>query len=148
MAHMGQEADMDPRTFRDKLHALGPLVLRVGIALVLLQDGLQRSVGIFEQDALPAVQAEEAAPADSLAVASPEGVRVNADWGTLLGVGEVATGGLLFIGLFTRLVALPVLALLGYGLFVGFPYPELPTNTTATPPRRQPDHQTSGPLGS
>jgi uncharacterized membrane protein YphA (DoxX/SURF4 family) len=125
---------------RDRFHALGPLVLRVGIALILLHNGLQRTAVMFKQNTTPAVQTDAAAlteqtdtatPTQPVVAATPEGVRFDADWALLLGVGELAAAGLLLIGLGTRLVVLPVLAVLGYGLFVGFAQASLPTNTAA-----------------
>lgn len=119
---------MTERTLRDRLHALGPLVLRVGIAVVLLQDGLQRT-GVMSLDHGPATVQEDAAdPSQAAAVATADGVQLNADWLSLLGMGELAVAGLFLLGLGTRLVAIPMLAVLGYGLFQGFPQGSLPHN--------------------
>lgn len=120
---------MNERTMRDRFHALGPLVLRVGIAFVLAHNGLERTAGMLQQNETLATQAE--ASAMTQATATPEGIQFSADWGLLLGVGELAAAALLLIGLATRLVALPILAVLGYGLFAGFPDASLPTNTMA-----------------
>lgn len=120
---------MNERTMRDRFHALGPLVLRVGLAIVLAHNGLQRTAGFFEQDQTLATQAQ--APPIARAEATPTGVQLMADWSMLLGMGELAAAALLLIGLCTRLVVLPTLAVLGYGLFVGFPDPSLPANTMA-----------------
>ena len=122
---------MNERTLRDRFHALGPLVLRVGIALVLLSNGLERSTGLFQQESVTSAEAGAAEPAKTAAAMSLDGLRFSADWAVLLGVGEVLTAGLLLIGLATRLVVLPVLAVLGYGLYFGFPQASLPTNTMA-----------------
>jgi uncharacterized membrane protein YphA (DoxX/SURF4 family) len=96
---------------------------------VLAHNGLQRTAGIFQQDHALATQAE--APAITRATATPEGVQFSADWGSLLGVGEMVAAALLLIGLATRLVALPILAILGYAMFADLPDASLPTNTTA-----------------
>lgn len=122
---------MNERTLRDRFHALGPLVLRVGIALIFLCDGLRRTAGMFQQDAASGAQTDTTALTKAVAAMTPDGIHFSADWASLLGVGEVAAAGLLFIGLATRLVVLPVLGVLSYGLFVGFAQASLPTNTTA-----------------
>jgi uncharacterized membrane protein YphA (DoxX/SURF4 family) len=135
-----QEADMNERTMRDRFHALGPLVLRAGIALILLHNGLQRTAVMFKQNTTPAVQTDTAALIEQtdtaaatqpVVAATPEGFRFDADWGLILGVGELAAAGLLLIGLGTRLVVLPVLAVLGFALFGASTQVPLPTNTTA-----------------
>jgi uncharacterized membrane protein YphA (DoxX/SURF4 family) len=122
---------MNERTMRDRLHALGPLVLRVGIALVLLHDGLGRAAGMFDRSAATAMDIDRPAVMQAAALATPEGVRFSADWGSLLGLGELAASGLLFVGLLTRLVTLPILGVLGYGLTAGFPQTSMPANTGA-----------------
>jgi uncharacterized membrane protein YphA (DoxX/SURF4 family) len=86
---------------------------------------------MFQQDAATGIQADTSALTKAVAAMTPDGIRFSADWASLLGVGEVAAAGLLLVGLATRLVVLPVLAVLGYGLFVGFAQASLPTNTTA-----------------
>jgi len=122
---------MNERTMRDRLHALGPLVLRVGIALFLLHDGLGRAAGMFDRSAATVMEIDQPAAMQAAALATPEGVRFTADWGSLLGLGELAASGMLFLGLLTRLVTVPILGVLGYGLAVGFPQASMPANTAA-----------------
>ena len=122
---------MNERTFHDRLHALGPFVLRVGIAVVLAHNGLQRAVGMFRDDGPQTASAAVAEASQALGTVTPDGIRVHADWASLLGIGEIAVAGLLVLGFATRLVAIPTLALLGYGLIVGFPQGRLPHDATA-----------------
>ncbi len=121
---------MNERTVRDRFHALGPLVLRIGIALILVQNGLQRTAVMFGHEGAPAMQADTIVPEQAVAATTPDGLQLRADWGMLLGAAELAAAALLLIGLTTRLVVLPTLAVLGYGLFAGFPEVLLPVNTT------------------
>ena len=65
------------------------------------------------------------------AMATADGVQLNADWLSLLSIGDLAAAGLLLLGLGTRLVTIPTLAVLGYGLFRGFPQGSLPQDTVA-----------------
>ncbi len=123
---------MNERTMRDRFHAMGPLVLRVGIAVVLLQSGIQNTAELFQRADVPGL---ETADSTTLAVASgadvtPERVNFSLDWATILGIGELGTAGLLLIGLVTRLVVLPMLAVLAYGMTVGFPAALPPVNAT------------------
>ena len=129
---------MNERTLRDRFHALGPLVLRVGIALILLCDGLQRPAGMFQQDAATGVQTETGALTKAVATMTPDGIRFNADWVTLLRVGEVVAAGLLLVGLATRLVVLPVLAVLEASTTVKVPFSPMRTcsPTTLVRPKR------------
>ena len=121
---------MTERTMRDRMQSLGALVLRVGIAAVLLQNGLERAGGLFELGDPQAAHVEAAGQAQPAAVATDEGVQLSMNWASLLGVGELLAAGLLFVGLGTRLVVVPVLAMVGYGLFHGFPDGPLPQNVT------------------
>ncbi len=124
---------MNERTVRDRMHALGPLVLRVGIALVLLQSGLQYVDGLLAKSA-PNAEAVGLAEAATLHIAgadiTPERVNFSLDWRSVLGIGELGTACLLFIGLFTRLAVMPMLVLLIYGMTAGFPDVLPPANPT------------------
>ena len=142
---------MNERTLRDRFHALGPLVLRVGIALILLQDGLGRTAAVFRQTPASVVQtgatgspADVSGPANAaaplrdtaaiprnVAVATPEGIRFSADWASVLGIGELGAAAFLLIGLWTRLVALATLAVLGYALFVDLAPVSMPADAPA-----------------
>lgn len=103
----------------------------MGIAVVLLQDGLQRT-GVMSPDHSPATVQEDAAdPSQTAAVATADGVQLNADWPSLLGMAELAVAGLFLLGLGTRLVAISMLAVLGYGLSQGFPPGSPPQNPMA-----------------
>jgi len=115
------------------MHALGPLVLRVGVGLVLLQSGLQNSAGLLARwgsTQTPVAMTE----VDTLPIAGadfmPEGLHFSLDWAGVLGIGELGTAGLLFMGLFTRLTVLPMLALLIYGMTSGFPEVLPPADST------------------
>lgn len=119
---------MNERTWRDRFHALGPLVLRVGIAAVLLGDGMNRIDGFFHQEAVAMGPSEASTLARLVTAATPDGVQFSADWGSMLGAGELGAGGLLVIGFLTRLVVLPILGVIGYGLFAGFAQASMPTN--------------------
>ena len=121
---------MNERTWRDRFHALGPLVLRVGIAAVLMGDGLHRIEGFFQQDSAATGPSEASALTRLVTAATPDGVQFVADWGSMLGAGELGAAGLLMIGLVTRLVVLPILGVIGYGLFAGFAQASMPTNDT------------------
>lgn len=119
---------MNERTWRDRFHALGPLVLRVGIAAVLLGDGMRRIDGFFHQEAVAMGPSEASTLARLVTAATPDGVQFSADWGSMLGAGELGAAGLLVIGFLTRLVVLPILGVIGYGLFAGFAQASMPTN--------------------
>ena len=121
---------MNERTWRDRFHALGPLVLRVGIAAVLMGDGLHRIEGFLQQDSAATGPSEASALTRLVTAATPDGVQFVADWGSMLGAGELGAAGLLMIGLVTRLVVLPILGVIGYGLFAGFAQASMPTNDT------------------
>lgn len=125
-----QGVEMNERTLRDRFHALGPLVLRVGIAAVLMGDGLNRIDGFFQPDPVAVEQSEASTLTRLVTAATPDGVQFGADWGSMLGAGELGAAGLLVIGLVTRLVVLPILGVIGYGLFAGFTQASMPTNDT------------------
>ena len=122
---------MNERTNRDRFHALGPLVLRLGIAVVLAQQGLQHTAALFHAATPSSVQTGAATLIPASAAATMEGLRISADWGTVFGVGELVVAGLLLIGLLTRLVILAPLVVLGYGIFVGFPHASLAASSSA-----------------
>jgi len=122
---------MNERTIHDRLHALGPLVLRVGIAVVLLQNGVQRAAPMFHPTEAAPVETLATDVAQSTVAATSDGVLLNADWGSLFGLGEIAGAALLLLGFATRLVTAPVLVVLGYGLFSGFQPAWLPQNNAA-----------------
>ncbi len=121
---------MNERTWRDRFHALGPLLLRVGIAAVLIGDGLHRIDGFFHQDATTTGPSEASALTRLVTAATPDGVQFSADWASMLGVGELGAAGLLVVGLLTRLAVLPILGVIGYGLFAGFTQASMPANDT------------------
>lgn len=126
---------MNHRTWRDRLHALGPTVLRWGVAAVLILDGLRRTGWAPRSLAEVAPGMNTARPAEMLsqvvAAATQDGVQFTAQWANLLGIAELAASGLLFIGLLTRWVALPVAGLSAYGLVAGFSQPGLPSDAPA-----------------
>ena len=129
---------MNQRTLRDHLHSLGPLVLRIGIAAVLIQSGVDRAAQLLPRHEQTPAAATSAEPADVLPAPAPapvnaasDGVSFSAQWSSLLGIGELAAAAMLVIGLGTRLVALCMLGLAGYGAISGFPADALPQNTTA-----------------
>ncbi|MCP4590500.1 MAG: DoxX family membrane protein [bacterium] len=122
---------MSERTLRDRFHALSPLVLRVGIAVILLQNGLQRTSWLHQPTGNLDPTTEMSIATDTLAKTTPDGFRVNADWGSLLGAAELGVGAILIVGLLTRLVALLTLTVLGYGLVAGFAHASMPEPSTA-----------------
>lgn len=95
---------MNERTLRDRLHALAPFILRMGIAAMLAQNGMHRAAPLVRE-------APTEAPS---AAATTKGFTPSGDWGALLGVGELGAAALLAAGFFTRLCTLPMLAMLGY----------------------------------
>jgi len=122
---------MNERTWRDRFHALGPLVLRIGIAAVLIGDGLNRVDGFFADPSVSAAEPAVTESSEPAAAATAEGVRFSADWGSMLGVGELGAAVLLVSGLLTRLVVLPILGVTGFGLLSGFSQASMPTNATS-----------------
>lgn len=122
---------MNERTLRDRFHALGPLVLRMGIAAVLMTNGLDRTRGVFQEETVAVGSADATTLSRLVTAATPDGFHVSADWASMLGIGEILAAGLLVIGWITRLVVLPVVAVLGYGLIAGFNHQSMPTDTTS-----------------
>ncbi len=113
------------RTLSDRMHAIGPLVLRLGLAAVLAQHGLGLAGDLFDgRDSVQTLIPDAAA-------ATIDGVRISAGWVTLMGIGELLTSGLLVLGLLTRIVVLPMIGMAAYGVVQGFPTAGLPTNQAA-----------------
>jgi uncharacterized membrane protein YphA (DoxX/SURF4 family) len=119
---------MNERTLRDRLHALAPLILRLGVAAVLAQHGLHRATPLVVGPAADAANTtaaeprpigdphESAVPETTGAAAASTGFTLSGNGGALLGVGELAAAALLAAGVFTRLCTLPILAILGYSM--------------------------------
>jgi len=98
---------MNERTSSDRLLRAAPLVLRWGIAAVLIYNGANQAMAMF------------GAETGESFLANAQGVELTANWASVLGVGQLAVGGLLFVGLFTRLTSLAVLVLVSYCVLVG-----------------------------
>ena len=84
-------------TTSDRLLRAGPLVLRWGLAAILLYNGWNQASPMF------------GAETGESFLADVQGIELSANWSSVLGIGQLAVGGLLFLGLFTRLVSLAVL---------------------------------------
>ncbi len=91
----------DQQSIRDRLPHVSPLILRLGLAAVLLMHGLGQLQG-----AGSGVEEEQA-------IVDADGVDVSAGWGALRGVGEISLAGLLGVGFLTRLTSLGLLAAVG-----------------------------------
>lgn len=89
----------------DRFLRMAPLVLRLGISAVLLSGGVGQVSRMFGAETGESVLADNT------------GLAVNARWESVLGIAQVAVGGLLLLGLFTRLVSLAVLGGTGYGIY-------------------------------
>ena len=98
---------MNERTSSDRLLRAAPLVLRWGIAAVLIYNGVNQAMAMF------------GAETGESFLANGQGVELTANWASVLGIGQLAVGGLLFVGLFTRLTSLGVLGLVSYCVLVG-----------------------------
>ena len=96
---------MSGMTTSDRLLRAGPLVLRWGLAAILLYNGWNQASPMF------------GAETGESFLADVQGVELSANWGSVLGIGQLAVGGLLFLGLFTRLVSLAVLGGGGYCVY-------------------------------
>jgi uncharacterized membrane protein YphA (DoxX/SURF4 family) len=119
---------MNERTIRDRLHAMGPFVLRLSLAAILIQDGLVRGASLIDTAAPAVTDVAEASPPTAV---SATGLQFHATWPALLGIGEVAVGALLALGLLTRVVVLPVLCGLAFVMVGGLEHPAAPTNAPA-----------------
>ncbi|NOT00995.1 MAG: hypothetical protein HOP29_10240 [Phycisphaerales bacterium] len=89
----------------DRMLRIAPLVLRLGIAAVLLTGGVRQISRMFGADTGESVLADNA------------GLSISARWESVLGIAQAAVGGLLVLGLFTRLVSAAVIAGAGYGTY-------------------------------
>ena len=96
---------MSGMTTSDRFLRAGPLVLRWGLAAILLYNGWNQASPMF------------GAETGESFLADVQGVELSANWGSVLGIGQLAVGGLLFLGLFTRLVSLAVLGGVGYCVY-------------------------------
>lgn len=98
---------MNEKTSSDTLLRAAPLVLRLGVAAVLIYNGVNQTMTMF------------GAETGESFLANAQGVELAANWASLLGVGQLAVGGLLVVGFFTRLTSLAVLGAVGYCVLVG-----------------------------
>lgn len=89
---------MNDRGLRERMQAVAPLLLRLGAAAVLAVHGLGQVGGMMS----------EAGPEQLVAHAA--GANLTAQWGSLMGMGELGAAGLLVMGLMTRLVTAGILA--------------------------------------
>ena len=103
----------------DRLLRIAPLVLRWGVAAILIYNGLQQVTGMF------------GAERGESFLADIRGVELTANWESIVGAGQLAVGGLLAIGLLTRLTSLAVLGLAGYCVFAATGSAEVETTTAA-----------------
>ena len=85
----------------------GPLVLRLGVGAVLIYAGIQSVRGMSPETG------EFFKPDVS-------GIQLSTHWDTVVGAAEIAVGGLLAIGIFTRLVSLASVSAIGYGAYAAF----------------------------
>lgn len=110
---------MNERTLGDRLHATGPLILRLAIATVLVVSGLQQTVGVPGLPETLQTGTSETPMEEFFASMSPDGIHITANWASLVGFGEVASGGLLALGLLTRPLVLLLMGAIGFGLSRG-----------------------------
>ena len=92
---------MNDRGIRERMQAVAPLLLRLGVAALLAVHGVSQ-----------VSQVTDGASPEQI-VADAGGINVAADWGTLMGVGELGVAGLWVMGLLTRLVTAGILAGIG-----------------------------------
>jgi len=111
----GQEIIMIQSTSSDRLLRLAPLVLRSGVAAILIYNGFGQLSGLF------------GAETGQSLLTDAQGISLTANWETVLGAAEMAVGGLLAIGFFTRLTSLVVLSGVGYCVYasMGAPAPDV-----------------------
>jgi uncharacterized membrane protein YphA (DoxX/SURF4 family) len=93
---------MDDVMKTSPLAKLAPLVLRLGLAAVLVHSGWNQISPAFGGETGETVAADA------------QGVAVAANWSSVIGGGQCLVGGLLLIGFFTRLVSLAVVGGVGY----------------------------------
>ncbi len=109
----------------NRLLRAGPLVLRWGVAGILLYNGWNQASGMFGAETTESF------------LADMPGIELSANWGSVLGCAQLAVGGLLFLGLFTRVVSLGVLAGVGYCIYSAVtgapPIPEAATAASTQP---------------
>ncbi len=91
----------------DRLLRLAPLVLRSGVAAILIYNGFGQLSGLF------------GAETGQSLLADAQGISLTANWETVLGGAQMAVGGLLVLGFFTRLTSLVVLSGVGYCVYAG-----------------------------
>ncbi len=96
---------MNKKDPSDSLLRLAPLVLRLGLAAILIYGGVQQVLPVFSPESDQSMSADTA------------GVALSANWTTVVGAAECGVGGLLVLGLLTRLTSLGVLAAVGYSAY-------------------------------
>ncbi|MEE9293874.1 MAG: DoxX family protein [Phycisphaerae bacterium] len=97
---------MNEKSPSDRHLRLAPLVLRLGLAAVLLHSGIGQVAPIFGEETGQSLSADG------------QGVALTANWNTVMGAAQLGIGTFLLAGFWTRWIALGVLGALGYGGFV------------------------------
>ena len=87
--------------------AIAPLVLRLGVAAILIQSGLTQ--------VMPFANAETG----QTLLADAQGVEMTANWETIIGAVAMGVGALFAIGMLIRATALGTLAAVGYCVYAG-----------------------------
>ncbi len=96
---------MNESTASNRLMRIAPLVLRLGIAAILIRGGWEQVAPSFSGETGETLSTDT------------EGVDVSANWNTLMGVASCGVGGLLAVGFLTRIVSLAVVGGVGYGAY-------------------------------
>ncbi len=99
---------MNEKTTSDWPLRSAPLVLRLGLAAILIYGGAQQVMPVFDTESAQSVSADTA------------GVALAADWSSVIGAAECGIGGLFLLGFLTRLTALGVLGGVGYSAYSAF----------------------------
>ncbi len=99
---------MNELTLSDRLLRVSPLVLRLGLAAVLIQAGIDQVAPLLGGES-----------GETLA-ANVEGVELAANWNSVMGAGACVVGAMLLLGFLTRLASLGVLGAIGYGAYESY----------------------------
>jgi len=111
-------------TVSERMLRVGPMALRWGLAAILIYNGFNQVSGSF------------GAETGESFLADAQGIELSANWGSVLGVAQLAVGALLAVGLFTRITSLAVLATVGFSAYSGItgtaPDPQVLTDAVTT----------------
>lgn len=99
---------MNELTLSDRLLRVSPLVLRLGLAAILIHGGIEQIAPMLSGESGETLSA------------SPDGVVVSANWTRVVGAGACVVGGLLLVGFLTRLTSMGVLGAIGYGAYESY----------------------------